>query len=169
MYKAKGPYVVTATFGNGSYSLQCLGYESSPQLKFHGSDLFQLPPCLIAPCEPLDTPDLCYLNNATSPIPHPLQAALDIQLNNERWFPDQSLPTQPPPTTSLHPHIPPCTFDTFPDIRVPTITDLNCTINLPQPTILDDPDITHPAINTDLHHSTLHFILQQSIDCLFFI
>ena len=168
MYKAKGPYIVTATFNNGSYSVQCLGHESSPQLKFHGSDLFQLPPCL-APCKPLDTPDLRYLNNTTSPIPHPLQAALDIQLYNEQWFPDESLLTRPPPPTSLYPHVPRCTYDTFPDLQAPTIADLNHTIDLPQPTILDDPDTTHPAINTDLHHTTLHLILQQSIDHLFFI
>jgi len=163
MYKAKGPYKVTATFDNGSYSVQRLGHNSGPLLKFHGSDLFQLPPCL-APCEPLDTPDLRYLNNANSPIPHPLQAALDIQLYNECWFPDQSLPTRPPPNSSILPAVPPCTYEAF-----PTIADLNQAINLPHPTILDDFDTIHPAINPDIHPTTLPLILQQSIDRLFFI
>jgi len=90
-YKAKGPYKIISVLSTGSYSVQKLGQENSPVLKFHGSDLFQLPPCL-TPCKPLDTPDLRYLNNTSSPIPHPLQKALDIQLYNEHWFTDQYPP-----------------------------------------------------------------------------
>ena len=50
-----------------AYIVQKPNNPTSPKLKFHGSDLYLLPPS-VAPCELLDTPDLQYLNQSTSPI-----------------------------------------------------------------------------------------------------
>jgi len=168
MYKSKGPFKIIEVFNNGSYSLQCLGQDTGPLLKFHGSALFQLPPCL-SPCKPLDTPDLRYLNNSTSPIPNPLQAALDIQLYNERWFPDNTIHTRPPATNNLHPPTLPIEYDVFPTPPFPTIADMNTDLGLTTPLTLEDPLPSHPTAHFDPNPSALDAAIQSSTDRLFFI
>ena len=82
LYQSCGPFSIIEVSGHGSYTVQKLNKPDAPKLKFHGSNLFLLPP-MVHPCEPLDTPDLRYINQSASPVPHPLQSALDIQLYNE--------------------------------------------------------------------------------------
>jgi hypothetical protein len=94
LYKAKGRFVVKAVLNSGSYMLQRWNAPESAIIKFHGSDLYLLPPC-IQPCEPLDTPDLRYLNQSQGMLVNPLHKVLDIKLFNDQWF-DGTIPTDPP-------------------------------------------------------------------------
>lgn len=93
-YRLRGPYEVVDVLGHGAYNLQKFGNRDGPKLKYHAEDISMLPPA-IRPVEPLDGPDLRYLNNAHAPIPHPLKQAFDIKLYNEMWF-SQPLHASPP-------------------------------------------------------------------------
>lgn len=52
-------------------------------------------PSALLPCEPLDTPDLRYLNHNHAPVVHLLKDVFDIQLYNEVWFNEK--PSSRPP------------------------------------------------------------------------
>ena len=93
-YWLRGPYEIVDVLDNGAYNLQKFGKPESTKLKYHAEDISMLPPA-IRPVEPLDGPDLRYLNNAHAPIPHPLKQAFDIKLYNEVWF-SQPIDTSPP-------------------------------------------------------------------------
>jgi hypothetical protein len=70
-YRLRGPYEVIDVLKHGAYNLRKFGRPESAKLKYHAEDISMLPPA-IRPVEPLDGPDLRYLNNAHAPIPHPL-------------------------------------------------------------------------------------------------
>jgi hypothetical protein len=94
MYKSKGPFVVMSSLNNGSYMLQRWNKPDSVLLKYHSSDMYLLPAGL-QPSDPLDTPDLRYINNSHGIIVHPLQPNLDITMFNKEWF-EGHLPTDEP-------------------------------------------------------------------------
>lgn len=93
-YRLRGPYEVVDVLERGAYNLQKFGKPDGPKVKHHAENISMLPPA-IRPVEPLDGPDLRYLNNAHAPIPHPLKKAFDIKLYNEVWF-SQPLNASPP-------------------------------------------------------------------------
>jgi hypothetical protein len=90
----RGPYEVVDVLEHGTYNLRKFGKPDRVKLKYHAEDISMLPPA-IRPVEPLDGPDLRYLNNAHAPIPHPLKQAFDIKLYNEMWF-SQPIDSTPP-------------------------------------------------------------------------
>ena len=93
-YRLRGPYEIVDVLEHGAYNVRKFGKPDSAKLKYHAEDISMLPPA-IRPIEPLDGPDLRYLNNAHAPIPHPLKQAFDIKLYNEVWF-SQPIDTSPP-------------------------------------------------------------------------
>jgi hypothetical protein len=93
-YQLRGPYEIVDILEHGAYNLRKFGKPESAKLKYHAEDISMLPPA-IRPVEPLDGPDLRYLNNAHAPIPHPLKQAFDIKLYNDVWF-SQPIDAVPP-------------------------------------------------------------------------
>ncbi|MGH7955061.1 MAG: hypothetical protein ACREOZ_03790 [Gloeomargaritales cyanobacterium] len=94
LYKARGPFEIVEVVGHGSYRLKSFGRPDAATRVHHSEDLFLLPPSL-RPCDPLDTPDLRFLNHSHAPSLHPLKKVLDIDLYNEVWF-DSTLVTKAP-------------------------------------------------------------------------
>ena len=93
-YRLRGPYTVIEVLGNGGYMLQKVNQPNAPKLKYHTQDISFLPPA-IRPVEPLDGPDLRYLNNSHAPIPHPLKAAFNIDRYDSIWFSTPKLYSPP--------------------------------------------------------------------------
>jgi hypothetical protein len=94
MYKSKGPFIVMSSLHNGSYMLQRWNKLDSALLKYPSSDMYLLPAGL-QPSDPLDTPDLRYLNISHGIIVNPLQPNLDVKMFNKEWL-DGRLPTDEP-------------------------------------------------------------------------
>jgi hypothetical protein len=94
MYKSKGPFFVMSSLNNGSYMLQRWNKPDSALLKYHSSDMYLLPAGLL-PSDPLDTPDLCYLNSSHGIIVNRLKLNLDIKMFNEEWFDGHLLTDEP--------------------------------------------------------------------------
>jgi hypothetical protein len=94
LYKSKGPFVVKEVLGTGRCIVQRWNKENAPLLKCHGSDMYLLAPGLL-PCDPLDTPDLRYLNGSHGIVTNPLEPNLGVTLFNEQWF-DGHLPVYEP-------------------------------------------------------------------------
>jgi hypothetical protein len=154
-YKSKGPFVVKEISGYGSYMLQRWNKESSALQKYHGSDMYLLPPCL-QPSDPLDTPDLRYLNSSHGIVVNPLQPPLDIKLFNEQWFAGQ-LPTEDP-------------------IYEPVSVVLPYELDQPQLQVNDDEANGATIEEEDIEHAhlmetaeELYDAIQGSTDKLFFI
>jgi hypothetical protein len=100
-YCLRGPYTIVAALGHGAYTLRKLGSSDGPTLKYHAEDIPLRPPA-IQPVEPLDGPDLHYLNHARAPISHPMKKVFNIGLYNNVWF---SQPTNySPPDFSITPN-----------------------------------------------------------------
>jgi hypothetical protein len=55
--------------------------DNAPLLKYHGSDMYLLAPGIL-PCDPLDTPDLRYLNGSCGIVTNPLEPNLGVKLCN---------------------------------------------------------------------------------------
>jgi hypothetical protein len=83
-YQRRGPFEIISQLGHGAYELRSLSRKNAAPLKFHSSSISPLPPGLL-PCDPLDTSDLHYLNQDSTPSANPLRS-LDIQLYNDVWF-----------------------------------------------------------------------------------
>jgi hypothetical protein len=117
-YQRCGPFEIISHLGNGAYELRSLSRPDSAILKFHSSSISPLPPGLL-PCNPINTSDLRYLNQDSTPTTNPLRS-LDIQLYNDVWFDDKPK-SYPPPfdfSTSLQP-IPPFACSPFPSMAEP--------------------------------------------------
>ena len=151
-YRLRGPYKIVDILEHGAYNLRKFGKPDSAKLKYHAEDISMLPPA-IRPVEPLDGPDLRYLNNAHAPIPHPLKQAFDIKLYNDVWFlqPIDAVPprllrdtNEPPLPSSIPQHTPG-------HISVPIVTA----------------DIDFHVI--DQHPVQLQQAIMQSSDKLFFV
>jgi hypothetical protein len=93
-YQRHGPFEIISHLGNGAYELHSLSQPDSATLKFHSSSISPLPPGLL-PCNPIDTSDLCYLNQDSTPTANPLRS-LNIQLYSDVWFDDKPLSYPPP-------------------------------------------------------------------------
>ena len=93
-YRLRGPYEITSVSGHGAYNVRKLGMPDGAELTYHAENISLLPPVL-RPVEPLDGPDLRYMNAHHPPIPHPLKDAFNIKLYNETWF-STPLHSEPP-------------------------------------------------------------------------
>ena len=158
-YRLRGPYVVVEILEHGAYSLRKFNKPKGAVLKYHAEDISMLPPA-IRPVEPLDGPDLRYLNNAHAPIPHPLKQAFNIKLYNEMWF-SQPIDATPP---KLLRDITPVSFPSdsagHPSRSVPCTPELAMS-----PTVTSDVDfeVVHQQ------PGKLFQAVQQSRDKLFFV
>ena len=164
VYRLRGPYRISTVLGHGAYSVQKFDQPTGPTLKYHAEDLSLLPPA-IRPVEPLDGPDLRYLNSNHAPIPHPLKAAFNIELYNDMWF-SEPLQTQPP-QFSLSERSYPC-------VEPPSaISEVNAenTAETDTDTTPTVPRVSHdrPAFPLALSASALAVAIQASKDRLFFI
>jgi hypothetical protein len=92
-YRLQGPMLIKEALGHGAYLLAQFNNPDGPCQKYHAQYISLLPPVLW-PVEPLDGPDLRYLNSNHAPLPHPLAEPFKIKLYNEMWFSDM-LPTKP--------------------------------------------------------------------------
>jgi hypothetical protein len=93
-YKSKGPFFVKEVLGYGCYMLQRWNREDATLQKYHSSDMYLLLECLY-PAEPLDTPDLQYINSLHGIVAHPLQQPLEIKLFKENGLPASYQQTSP--------------------------------------------------------------------------
>jgi hypothetical protein len=80
--------------------LQKVNQPDAPKLKYHTQDISLLPPA-IRPVEPLDGPDMRYLNHSHAPIPHPLKTAFNINQYEPIWFTKPDKLSPPKFTNSL--------------------------------------------------------------------
>jgi hypothetical protein len=114
-YQRRGPFEIVNHLGNGAYELRSLSRPDAATLKFHSASISPLPPGLL-PCDPIDTSDLRYLNQDSTPVANPLRS-LEIQMYNDVWFEDKPK-SHPPPfdfSTSLQP-VPPFASSPFPSV-----------------------------------------------------
>jgi PAS domain-containing protein len=165
-YRLRGPMIVKEVLGNGAYSVTRLDNPDGLQRKYHAQDLSLLPPVLW-PVEPLDGPDLRYLNSNHAPLPHPLAQPFNIKLYNELWLSDP-IPSGPPHLVATRPAV-----ITVPDneqepseLAPPnsseTIQDEFCS-SVP----IEDSDVVLPEQATD--SAILFRKIELSKDQLFFI
>ena len=152
--------------GQGSYVIQKLDKPDAPRLIFHSSD----PPS----CSGHATTDLQYLIQSVSPVPHPLQNALGIQLYNKHWFDPSITPLMQhpclPSTDDEMPSDPNCIpkNSTVLPIELATTLDNDLSISASLPIVSPDmPD--HPFLLPTLSSTSFHDSIQQSHDHLFFI
>jgi hypothetical protein len=159
-YRLRGPYSVIETLGHGAYIVQKVNQPHAPKLKYHTQDISLLPPA-IRPVEPLDGPDLRYLNNSHAPIPHPLKAAFNIDRYDSIWFSK--------PHLSSPPHFPLCTTNPI------SFTQSTQLLQELSPTPLRD-DYRVPIVQDTTHAPTptpnalqLFTAIASSTDKLFFV
>jgi hypothetical protein len=163
-YRLRGPYSIIEVLGNGAYLVQKVNKPDSPKLKYHTQDISFLPPA-IRPVEPLDGPDLRYLNHSFAPIPDPLKSAFNINRYNFVWF-SEPISKQPPSFTQII--VNPTALQAIqPDCSKHspvTATDIRHDMHV-SPTVIDDllttPQPTLP--------SQLYVDITTSVDRLFFI
>ena len=158
-YRLRGPYKIVEVIGHGAYHLRKFGKPESARLKYHAEDISMLPPA-IRPVEPLDGPDLRYLNNSHALIPHPLKQAFDIKLYNEVWF-SQPINTVPPKLLSDVDVPAPVQFASQPSVVTTRHT-------------LEKASVTNVTSDVNFQVTTQHPLpllraIQQSHDKLFFV
>ena len=170
------------SLGNGAYELRSLSRPNGALLKFHSSSISPLPPGLL-PCDPIDTSDLRYLNQDSTPTANPLRS-LDIQMYNDVWFDDkpQSYPAPFDFSTPLQP-VPPFASSPFPSIaelRDSFDASSNDTLTPPllcsdrhtastRPDVALDPFCSTPLPITNPSPSLLYDSIVASTDRMFFI
>ena len=140
-YQRRGPFEIISRLGHGAYELRSLSRPNAAPLKFHSSSISPLPPGLL-PCDPIDTSDLRYLNQDSTPSANPLRS-LDIQLYNDVWFDDKPA-SHPAPfdfSASLH-TIPPFASSPF-----PSLTELDDSLGPSSPA---KPATTTPIVSVTL-------------------
>ena len=71
--ESRGPFRIMTDHSNGSYSVQPFDKPDSAIRKFLAQDIYALPPQIL-PCDPVDLPDLRYLNTDYAPVKHPFKA-----------------------------------------------------------------------------------------------
>jgi hypothetical protein len=179
-YQRRGPFEVVSHLGNGAYELRSLSRPDAATHKFHSSSISPLPPGLL-PCDPIDTSDLRFLNQDSTPSANPLRS-LDIQLYNDVWF-DTMPETHPAPfdfSSSTQP-TPPFASSPFPSIaELCDSYPANPTSPIPSPAyvpvISNTPNSNNPDPfaygPTEPHASTpsqLYDSILASTDRMFFI
>ena len=88
-YQGRGPFQIKEILEANSYLVQRYNYPDGPTRKYKGSELYLLPPSIF-PANPVDTVDQRYLNFQNAPILSPLKRPLQIDLYNEKFFPENS-------------------------------------------------------------------------------
>ncbi|MGH7955253.1 MAG: hypothetical protein ACREOZ_04760 [Gloeomargaritales cyanobacterium] len=83
-HRNRGPFTIVAVNENGSYTVRLTNNPKAATRQYPTEALHLLPPCIKA-FEPLDTPDLRFLNHEHAPLLHPLKHTLDIDFYGERW------------------------------------------------------------------------------------
>ena len=83
--ESRGPFRIMTDHSNGSYSVQPFDKPDSAIRKFLAQDIYALPPQIL-PCDPVDLPDLRYLNTDYAPVKHPFKASFDVESYNIMWF-----------------------------------------------------------------------------------
>jgi hypothetical protein len=164
-YRLRGPMIVKEVLGNGAYSVTRLDNPDGPRRKYHAQDLSLLPPVLW-PVEPLDGPDLRYLNSNHAPLPHPLAHPFNIKLYNEMWLSDP-VSSSPPQLIVTRPEVHSVADKEWPSVSVDpdsvaTPQDNSC-ISVP----IEDSDVVLPEKATD--SAILFHKIELSTDRLFFI
>jgi hypothetical protein len=159
-YRLRGPYTVIEVLGHGAYQLRKLNAPDGALWKYHAEDISLLPP-VIRPVEPLDGPDLRYMNHNHAPIHHPLKAAFGIKLYNDKWLSPQR-DTQPPllsssPQASEPSQVPLPT----PPANQPELAIMPLTV----PVVQHD----RPAVVPLFTPAALHTAISESGDRLFFV
>ena len=61
--EARCPFYITIDHENESYSVKPFDKPDAPSRKFMAQDVHALPPQIL-PCDDIDLPDLCYLNQS---------------------------------------------------------------------------------------------------------
>ena len=96
--ESREPLCVILDHNNGSYSVQPFDKLDGAIRKFLAQDMYALPPKIL-PCNPIDLPNLRYLNTNYSPVKHPFKTSFDIESYNSMWFDQQPSYTMPPLTS----------------------------------------------------------------------
>jgi hypothetical protein len=175
-YQRRGPFEITACLGNGAYELRSLSRPNSAKLKFHSSSISPLPPGLL-PCNPIDTCDLRYMNQDSTPTANPLRS-LDIQMYNDVWFDDKPL-SHPPAfdfSSTLHP-VTPFASSPFPSIAelcdsaalTPTDASSVPFVSAAQDSTTPDPFASSPTTAVPSSTEQLYESIVESTDRMFFI
>lgn len=74
-YQDRGRFLVLENTNHGSYIVRKLDEPSAKKNKFMSEELYFLPPCIL-PCDPIDSPDLRYVNSSSLLIVRPLKNPL---------------------------------------------------------------------------------------------
>jgi hypothetical protein len=165
-YRLRGPMLIKEVLGHGAYLLARFDNPDGPCRKYHAQDISLLPP-MLWPVEPLDGPDLRYLNSNHAPLPHPLAEPFKIKLYNEMWFSDP-MPTKPSHLVATQPEV-------FEMVEVPFPS--SDTSNSAEDSALEDVELSLAPLEVSdmlIHEvstdpQVLFCLVERSIDKLFFI
>ena len=98
-YKARGPFIIVADKGFGTFEVRQYNNPTAPTRLYKGIDLYILPPAIF-PSNPIDATDQRYLNYEHAPLASPLKQSLQIDAYNDTWF--QHKPTTTPDSSKQH-------------------------------------------------------------------
>jgi hypothetical protein len=158
--------LIKEVLGHGAYLLARFDNPDGPCRKYHAQDISLLPP-MLWPVEPLDGPDLRYLNSNHAPLPHPLAEPFKIKLYNEMWFSDP-LPTRPPQLVATQPEVSETANIHLPSPNASKSVEHSASEDIgASPVPLEVSDVSVPEISTD--PQTLFGLIERSVDKLFFI
>ena len=154
-------FQIIRNIGLSSYFVRKLNKPDSSELKFMAYDLYLLPPSLKS-CEPINSIDTRYLNQAHDFLVNSLKKALYTELYNEKWF-SKPVPTKYSSFTYNHNTLkfPGKSLLLFPSMLVLHNETNTCSLKL----LLASDDYSLPSPPSPL---TLHNSLTDS-DFLFFI
>jgi len=158
-YRQRGPFEIVKITDHGAYHIRPFGKPDAATRVYHAQDLSLLPPVL-RPAQPLDGPDLRYMNSNHTPIHNPLRDAFNIKLYNEVWL-SRPLDSQPPALDDSH------ISTTSPDDPAHVTPSEDATGNA----ILRVPTDPSPANVTlsPCHPPDLFAAIQASTDRMFFV
>jgi hypothetical protein len=159
-YSIRGPYTIATRLPDGAYSLRKIGNPHGPLFKFPTEAIQPCPPGFLT-CDPIDAPDLRYLNLDHIPTPNPLAKPFNLKLYNEVWF---SHDVAAPPPKFDYTSQPDFLIDIPIDDRFPTMTEL--TTELPATPTIPIEEAPTLATITPAH---LAVAISTSLDKLFFI
>lgn len=94
-----GLFRIVTDHNNGLYLVQPFDKSDSAIRKFLAQDMYELPPQIL-PCDPIDIPDLRYLNTEYAPVKHAFKTVFDIKGSNIMWF-EQHPPSINPPLAEI--------------------------------------------------------------------
>jgi hypothetical protein len=119
-YTTRGPFRITRVTGHNAYDMVPLNKPDAAPLRYISSQLSPLPAGLL-PCQPVDAPDLWFLNQSDAPTLHPLEHPFKLEQYNAVWFSDN---TSGKPPTKFD-------YSTLPDIiPTPAASPFPCILEL---------------------------------------